>query len=441
VQRSGIRWLKENGHYCHPGELIAHCNIGLALGNGGSNTAPPFKDEMQELQVGFATKIGGRLFQSESSSLGGYLDHLYHYQEWVPQSVIGEIEPEKEDSVGPALEQGALSLFMFAGRRFVPLGEFKSDLMAGWHKRSRAWFAESPAPCGTLLSLGICEQFGVIRGHQRAFIEFLESTPGPVHVVYIPDNPLIPTACLVSQQMARSAAQFEEIAFDIARTWHQVGTAATPDDWLFMGVLLACLEQKPLGDGYDMLSRSGLSRSEAPDAVLLSINSETSTILRHKRLGYWLNCHEWRIAEAGPATRAWLRTAFEPVKRTPEMIRRDLRELIRSVTTTEFLIMNAMSTSGYEDVFTYSPFERPMGERLKTHHSKEINLMLHDLARECEVAIVDTDAIAADLGAEAHMPDGLHQSGALESETRQEIIRLLAARGVPGFGPTKTQVI
>ena len=117
VQRSGIRWLKENGHYCHPGELIAHCNIGLALGNGGSNTAPPFKDEMQELQVGFATKIGGRLFQSESSSLGGYLDHLYHYQEWVPQSVIGEIEPEKEDSVGPALEQGALSLFMFAGRR------------------------------------------------------------------------------------------------------------------------------------------------------------------------------------------------------------------------------------------------------------------------------------------------------------------------------------
>jgi hypothetical protein len=161
-------------------------------------------------------------------------------------------------------------------------------------------------------------------------------------------------------------------------------------------------------------------------------------ILRHKRLGYWLNCHEWRIAEAGPLVRRWLRTAFEPVKRTPDMIRRDLRDLIKSVrdkVATEFLIMNVMSTSGYEDVFTYSPFERPMGDVMITHHNKEMNLMLHDLSRECDVSIVDADAIAADLGAEAHLPDGVHQSGALESEIRREIMHQLTARGVPGFAP------
>jgi hypothetical protein len=50
--------------------------------------------------------------------------------------------------------------------------------------------------------------------------------------------------------------------------------------------------------------------------------------------------------------------------------------------------------------------------------------------------IVDTDAIAADLGAKAHLPDGLHQSGPLQAEIRQEIIHMLAARGVPGFAPT-----
>ena len=118
------------------------------------------------------------------------------------------------------------------------------------------------------------------------------------------------------------------------------------------------------------------------------------------------------------------------------MIRRDLRNLIQTVrerAATEFLIMNVMSTSGFEDLVTYSPFERPIGNVLKTHSMKEMNLMLHDLAREYDVSIVDTDAIAADLGAEAHLPDGVHQSGPLQAEIRQEIIRLLTARGVPGF--------
>ena len=40
---------------------------------------------------------------------------------------------------------------------------------------------------------------------------------------------------------------------------------------------------------------------------------------------------------------------------------------------------------------------------------------------------------AADIGAEAHLPDGVHQSGALQSEIRKEIIRLLSERGFPGF--------
>ena len=98
--------------------------------------------------------------------------------------------------------------------------------------------------------------------------------------------------------------------------------------------------------------------------------------------------------------------------------------------------MNGMSTSGHEDVFNYSPFDQPMRDVLKTRNMKEMNLMLQDLSRECDVSIVDTDAIAADLGAEAHLPDGVHQSGPLQAEIRQEIIHLLAARGVPGFAPT-----
>lgn len=433
VHRSGIRWLKENGQHCHPGELIAYCNIRLMGRTYGDYQNRSFSAEERDLQVGFAVKVGGRLCYSKNSSLGGFLDLDGHYQEWRPEFTIGQIEPDAECSAGD--DPQTLLLFMFAGRRVTELAEVRSGLMSGWHSRTRVWSGEAE-PHSTLLSLGICEQLGVVRGERWAFQELLDGICGPAQIVYVPDHLLVPSALVLLEQTKRSAAQFEEIAADIPRTWQEVGTVPTPDDWIFIGTLLASMKQKPLAESYDVLTRVGVNRIRPADVVLLSMHSESSHILRHKRLGYSLACHEYRVREAGPGVRQWLRTEFEPVRRTPEMIRRDLRNLIQTVrerAATEFLIMNVMSTSGFEDLVTYSPFERPIGNVLKTHSMKEMNLMLHDLAREYDVSIVDTDAIAADLGAEAHLPDGVHQSGPLQAEIRQEIIRLLTARGVPGF--------
>jgi hypothetical protein len=438
IQRSGIRWLKDHGQYCRPGELVAYCNIGFGQTGALRNKPPPFNAEMPDLQVGFATKVGGRLWHASGSSHGGFFDYHVHYHHWRPEFVIGQIEPDTEALIAPVEDPQTLRLFIFAGRRTSPLAAVGTGLMSGWHNRSRVWSAESSVPCSTLLSLGICEQGGVIRGEQWAFLEFLEGICGPAQVVYMPENPLVPSACILLEQTKRSTTQSKEIAADLAQTWHRLGLALTPHDWLFVGSLLASLQESPLSEEYETLSRFGLGRTGPANAVLLSINSEASTILRHKRLGYSLNFHAYRINEAGPGVRAWLRTEFERVKRTPEMIQTDLRNLIRTMqkkTATEFLIMNSMSTSGYENVFTYSPFDEPMGEVLSTYKAKEMNLMLHDLARECDVSIVDTDAIAADMGGEAHLPDGVHQSGAFQTEIRQEIIHLLTARGVPGFSP------
>jgi hypothetical protein len=437
IQRSGIRWLKQDGQYCRPGEMIAYCNIGLAYSDGRGKGLPPFSDEQNEFQVGFATKRGGRLYHSHDSSLGGFLDLHEYYQEWNHDFVIGQIEAETQDIL-PDEEPEMLRLFMFAGRRATPLAEVRSGLMCGWHDRSRVWSGDGLEPHSTLLSLGICEQVGVVRGEQWAFFEFLEAICGPAHIVHVPDNPVVPSACMLLEQIKRSAEQFETIAADIAHSWHRLRPTPRPHDWSFVGSVLAAMQQTPLGRGYDLLTRRGLSRTRPADAVLLSVNSESFLVFRHKRLGYSLACHDYRIKEAGPAIQGWLRTAFEPVRRTPEMIQRDLCDLIQSVrqkAATEFLIMNGMSTSGHEDVFNYTFFDHPLREVLKTRGTKEMNLMLHDLSRECDVSIVDADAIAADLGAEAHLPDGMHQSGQMQAEIRQEIIRLLAARGVPGFAP------
>ncbi len=56
--------------------------------------------------------------------------------------------------------------------------------------------------------------------------------------------------------------------------------------------------------------------------------------------------------------------------------------------------------------------------------------MLHDLAEKADIEIVDVDAIAAGLGAAAHLPDGVHQSGLMQDEVRWEILHILEQRGL-----------
>jgi hypothetical protein len=139
--------------------------------------------------------------------------------------------------------------------------------------------------------------------------------------------------------------------------------------------------------------------------------------------------------------RAWLRSYFVPVRRSADDIRRDYRELIDAVRAradVQFLILNAMSTSGYERIYSYAGFDRPMGNTLSSIHWKELNLMLHDLARERDVSIVDQDAIGAELGGRRHIPDGTHASGTMQAEVRAEILRILRARRLPGFATARS---
>jgi len=122
---------------------------------------------------------------------------------------------------------------------------------------------------------------------------------------------------------------------------------------------------------------------------------------------------------------------FEPLSRTIDDIQTDLRELRKLLAergVRHVLIMNALSTSGGESIFTYAPFSQALGDELPSVRAKELNLMLHDLAEETDIAIVDVDSIAAGLGAAAHLPDGVHQSGPMQDEVRGEILHILEQR-------------
>jgi len=206
-----------------------------------------------------------------------------------------------------------------------------------------------------------------------------------------------------------------------------------PADWIYAGSALSALTRCPLSERYDLLTRDGLSSPAAVEAMVLSINAEPKVVLRHRTLGYRAYWHRFRVDTTGHAIRNWLNVSFEPVARTVDDIQRDLvelRKLLAARGVKHVLIMNALSSSGVESIFTYAPFTRALGDELPSVRAKELNLMLHDLAENADIEIVDVDAIAAGLGAAAHLPDGVHQSGLMQDQVRGEILHILEQRGL-----------
>jgi hypothetical protein len=434
-----MRWLYGDGHSCRPGDIVAYCNVGLSPLRKIPPDEVPFADEAQDFQIAFAPRIGGRLHIAQAASHGGFLDLLHNYQGWQPDFEIGRIEPSSHHPP-PADDETELRLLMITGRRMTDITVDRSGLLTGWHGRRRGWWGEGGAP-STLLSMGICEQIGIMRGERGAFAELFEATAGPAHVIHIPDETLVPCAAVAADQLRRTAAESQAIAADFARSFPLGSATPSGADWLFAGALLSALSWSPLSDRHDILTRSGLRRSGPVDAVLMSIHAEPPVIFRHRRLGYHVNFHSFRIASTGPAVTAWLRANFDPVRRTSDDIRRDYRVLFDALqehSRTHLLILNAMSSSGYDEIANYAAFDRPISDSVGTVRAKEMNLMLCDLARERDIAIVDADLVAAELGAR-HLPDGMHQSGRMQAMLRAEILRILHARGIAGFAPASSR--
>ena len=438
LERSGVRWLRDDGHVCRVGEVVAFCNVGLRTGRGLRQRKRPFAEEERDFQVAIATRVPGRLTRAAESSMGGFLDQFEFHQPWTSDFVIGHVDCTAQD-VAPDVEAdgGTTSLLMLAGRRATEIAEVRAGLLTGWHNRSRAWWGEQETRMGSLTCLGVCDQVGIVRGESGAFLELFDAVPGPAHVAYVPDDALVHNSRIIAEQLARTPEAVQEIADDFSRTFAAAKVMPGPREWIAAGAVMAALLRSPLNESCDVLSRAGLRPSiDRPDAVLMSLHAEGVFVLRHKRLGYALYCHAFRIVEAGPAFLAWLHANFEQVRRTPEDILRDycaLVDAVRARGDTQFLVLNAVSTTGNENIHCYAGFERPIGKTLGSVRAREMNLMLHDLARERNVAILDADAIAADLGAQRHVPDGIHGSGLFQSEVRQELIRLLRAQGIPGF--------
>lgn len=426
VRRSGIRWLRQDGDICRPGALIAQVEIRIV--HRGASAPLPFAGE-QVLQVGLASPLGGRLGVEDRSSGGGWLDQLAVH-DWDAGEVVASIKTDH--APGRAETPMPLRRLMLAGRRMVWMTDTHSSLLPGWNLEARGWWDHGEAPAATLLCLGICDVTGWLRGAQGCFAELCETAGFPGHIVHVTERPIAPCAPILLEQLLRTPGELKAINQDLRRTLWKGGVAPTPEDYLFAGALMTQMSGSPLKEPYDILGAHGLKRLGPADVVLLSAAAEPGLMLRHRELGYAIQVYNFDRNAGGPAIRAWLDRAFEPVTRSVDDVRRDLERLIDEVqarTGARFIIANRMSSSGRELIDSYAAFPAPLDEQLDTVRAKAVNLMLHDLARSRPVSILDVDALAAAIGGRRNLPDGVHSSGPLQDALRRELLRLMRSAG------------
>ncbi len=426
IKKSGIVWLCQHGAWCAENQIIGFCNINLQSLGGKPNR---FGKETV-LQAVLAAPAPGRLRTDPETSFGGYLDFL-GVQVWNSESIIGFLEIDEDEDEDEAPQTLRLRHCMLAGKLLTDLANYGTGLLPGWHVHVRAWRQAQAGMPKTLLSLAMCDGRGPLRGARDAFIELLEDSTNDCHIVVASNDLLVPNAIGLREQFERDEAAFKAIAWDIEQAIFNGPVAPTPQDHVFAGLLLESLRVSPLREPHHIVTGAGLQKTDPPAAIVLSANAEQMHIMRHRTFGYHLEVFHFRVAAAGPATKAWLCAAFERVDRTIASIRTDYENLfnaVRAAFDTRFIVLNRMSSSGREDLAFYAPFDAPLAQTLVHIAAKEINLMLHDLAVAYPIDIIDIDAIATEIGAAQHLPDGVHQSGEMARRIRAEIIGLLEDR-------------
>ena len=422
---SDIRWLCEDGHLCRPNEIVAFCDLSV------TGPGDLFGDDKSDLQVAFAVRAGGRIRRGVTPPRGGYLGRVPR-KRWSPDSIWARLELQPGGPEGEAAPEEPDLLFL-AGRRFQQAVEDRSGLLTGWHDRKRAWWGDGVG--ATLLVAGTCEQQTLFRGADGTFGPMFDLMAGPAQIVTVDGGPLASSAAVLGQQLARGPDDLAAVRDDMARGLLASDPAPTSKDWLFAGALLSALERSPLAESYDLLARSGPYRAPPAAAVCLSLVGEQQRVLRHRRLGYVLNIYGYRMASAGPTVRAWLKQNFEPSVQSLDDIAGDYRRLVAAAGDRSFFIVNRVSSLMHQSVQSYDAMDDATMAGLNGLWVQDLNLMLHDLAREPNVQIIDADAIAADLGIARHSPDAVHASGDLDAQIRAELLRQMQARRPPGLAP------
>lgn len=447
--RSGLHWLRPSGETVGAREPIAACHVRL-VGTRDTDLPLPLIEEQNDLQVVLAPRSACKIEHRASLSKGGYQD-MVGGADWDDDEVVGSAELSGDSE--------ELLPMVLAGRRGFENGEGRGSLLAGWHERARGfWEGDGSVRFGTVLGLGTCEQTGLLRGEDMAFLSWFARAPGPAQVIAVSDERCVHSSAVLLQHVRRTPAEARAIT-DVVHAWigermslaHVGAFPAFEADaakgtlkgrWpeaqnvLFALYLLAeAVGTSPILERTQVLTRHGMTEQGPPDAIALSLGSELAPHFRHRRTGWTIAIHGFRFGQfIGQGVIDWLRRDFERVPRSVSDAERDLAALADEVaarTGASLLVQNLVSSSAADRISNYSWLGESFAESVPVIGA-EANLMLTGLTRKPNVSMIDSDALAAEYGVK-HCPDRVHASRELLEAQRTETHRILRARGVPGF--------
>lgn len=429
VWRSDLRWQLSTGAECKAGQVLAYCNITIQR-RGQREVSNVFVGEKRDTQIALLAPQAGRLRQRQTQSRGGFHD-FFAMTVWKDEAFADiETPTQAPHSSSPA------HLVLLAGQRITEMAEVRSGLLTGWHERARASRIGNQA-VGTLLAAGICDMDSALRGPSRAMVEFVSTAPNPVQLISLPDTCLVPCARVLFEQLSRSAQQNAAIRDDMMKGLLNSAVPLQPKDLIFAGTLLGSLTKSPLAETVDTITYTAIHQTNCPDALLISIKSENARMFKHKRLGYTLAFHSYRLQETGAAFQHWLGHNFEPVARNPQAIAHDYQTLIQALRTQrpklQLMVSNASSTPSGDDHHNYNGMDPKTMGAIVNVRARSQNALLLQLASVHGFAVVDMDAVVASLGSHQHLIDAVHADGALEEATRAEVLATAARMAVPGF--------
>ncbi len=447
LRRSGLRWLHRSGDILAAREPLAVSYVRLsATGENGL----PLREEQNDLQVVLAPSGPCTVSYPDGLSKGSYQD-MVEGGDWR----AGEYVADADFSSG----SGVLLPLVLAGRRGFENGEGRGTLLAGWHEKVRGfWEGSGEGRYGTVLALGTCEQTAIFRGEDTAFLSWFARAPGPAQVMAVSDERCVHSSAVLLQHVRRTPAEATAIT-DAVYSWigERIGQAnsrafaafrpesahgtlagrwpAAQDVSFALNLLAEAVGTSPILERSEVMSSRCIVELSPPDAVAITLGSELAAHFRHRRTGWIIALHGFRFGPfIGPGIVEWLRRDFEPLTRTVEDSRRDLAALadeVRARTGAALLVQNLIASTAADRVSNYSWLGDTFDESISVK-ATESNLMLFDLTRHHSIAVIDSDALAADFGVR-QCADRFHASGDLVEAQRSEVHRVLRELEIPGF--------
>ena len=446
LSRSGFRWLQPDGSQVGARMPIAACYARLSAGDARI----PLSEEQNDLQVVLAPRDACQIAYREGMSKGGYQDAV-GIGDWRAGEAIASADTLQDPSVLLAL--------VLAGRRGFESGEGRGSLLAGWHERVRGfWEGTGQGRFGTVLALGTCEQTAIFRGDDMAFLSWFARAPGPAQIIAVGDERCVHSSAVVLQHLRRTPADAMAIT-EAVHAWMAGRMSHAPPEsfpafapeaargtlrgrWpqaqelsFALHLLTEAMGTTPILQRSEVITGAGIRELDPPDVIAMTLGSEVAPHYRHKRTGWIIAMHGFRFGPyIGPGISDWLRRDFEPVKRSVADMQRDLAALadeVKARTGARLLVQNLIASSMTDRIPNFAWLGEAFDECVPVL-ANEANLMLGDLTRHHSIDMIDSDAIAAELGVR-HCPDRFHAAGELLAAQRDETHRVLRECATPGF--------